>query len=76
MNHEHKDKNSTKQQTCWGIVSSSLHHVAFFELQAGMAEEPKTNNAPGKAFTQWLYQRGKHAEAWLKARPGGVKKRP
>lgn len=34
--------------------------------KAGMAEEPKTNNAPGKAFTQWLYQRGKHAEAWLK----------
>lgn len=41
------------------VLQQGLHKV-------GMAEEPHSNKAGGKAFGYWLYNRRKGAEAWIK----------
>ena len=48
------------------LYSSTLQFPKFLPCQAGMGDEPHTNSAGGKAFGQWLYNRRKGVEAWIK----------
>ena len=47
-------------------IGDPWRHPFSDTWQAGMAEEPHSNSAGGKAFGHWLYNRRKGAEAWIK----------